>query len=172
MKDFLHVGFRRARAALAFYPPHACSRGKENSLFPFSLSQARHQDGPSCVPVDSRVPVSSRSTAGGGFHGVCPPVRLLLGSGYRDSLLCFGVLLSDSLLLCTVTLTRLPPGTPITRCPFCSAVAKVDFSGRICPVCDLSELGTRVRRLRARGGNASRVLDFLQRFHSPTQRSV
>ncbi|PHJ19147.1 coatomer alpha [Cystoisospora suis] len=56
----------------------------------------------------------------------------------------------DSLLLCTVTLTRLAPGTPITRCPFCGAVAKVEFSGRICPICDLSELGARVVGLQFR----------------------
>ncbi|KFG39421.1 putative coatomer protein complex, subunit alpha, partial [Toxoplasma gondii TgCatPRC2] len=49
-----------------------------------------------------------------------------------------------NLLLCTVTLNRLVPGTATTRCPFCNATAKVEFSGRLCPVCELSELGARV----------------------------
>ncbi|KAL8435288.1 hypothetical protein Efla_002543 [Eimeria flavescens] len=51
---------------------------------------------------------------------------------------------AENLLLCTATLTRLPPGTPATRCGFCGAFAQQQLQGETCKVCDIAELGARV----------------------------
>ncbi|KAL8448978.1 hypothetical protein Emed_003330 [Eimeria media] len=51
---------------------------------------------------------------------------------------------AENLLLCTSTLTRLPPGTPATRCSFCGAIAQQQLQGETCKVCEIAELGARV----------------------------
>ncbi|CDI84888.1 coatomer alpha subunit, putative [Eimeria praecox] len=51
---------------------------------------------------------------------------------------------AENMLLCTSTLTRLNPGTPVVRCGFCGAVAQQSLQGGLCGVCEVSELGARV----------------------------
>ncbi|CDJ35265.1 coatomer alpha subunit, putative [Eimeria mitis] len=51
---------------------------------------------------------------------------------------------AENMLLCTSTLTRLDPGTPVVRCGFCGAVAQQRVQGGLCRVCEVSELGARV----------------------------
>ncbi|CDJ56647.1 coatomer alpha subunit, putative [Eimeria maxima] len=51
---------------------------------------------------------------------------------------------AENMLLCTSTLTRLNPGTPVVRCGFCGAVAQQRLQGGLCRVCEVSELGARV----------------------------
>ncbi|CDJ39209.1 coatomer alpha subunit, putative [Eimeria tenella] len=51
---------------------------------------------------------------------------------------------AENILLCTSTMTRLNPGTPVVRCGFCGAVAQQQLQGSLCRVCEIAELGARV----------------------------
>lgn len=44
-------------------------------------------------------------------------------------------------VLCCQTLTPIYQGSPAINCPYCGSSAKPEFSGKLCPVCHISQLG-------------------------------
>jgi len=44
-------------------------------------------------------------------------------------------------VLCCQTLAPIYQGSPAINCPYCGSSAKPEFSGKICPICHISQLG-------------------------------
>jgi len=44
-------------------------------------------------------------------------------------------------VLCCSTLSPIYQGSPAVTCPYCGSSAKPEFSGKLCPICHISQLG-------------------------------
>lgn len=56
----------------------------------------------------------------------------------------------DSLVVCSSSLTRISPRDSTIKCPYCGSIAKAMYTGQLCSICDLAELGARVLGLQFR----------------------
>jgi coatomer protein complex subunit alpha (xenin) len=52
--------------------------------------------------------------------------------------------------LCAGSLTVIGPNDVVIKCPFCGALFTVDYKGKLCPVCELSEIGANTLGLQLR----------------------
>lgn len=70
--------------------------------------------------------------------------------GFDQYAIDFDVTDTDSLAICSSSLSRILPRDATVKCPYCSSIAKAAHAGELCSVCTLSELGARVLGLQFR----------------------